>query len=132
MLRIKLIKSPIGHNWRNRATIQALGLRKINQVVEHDDTPSIRGLIHHIHPLLLVEEVEGTPAKRNGNKPPMAARAAASGAPVAKKAPAKPKAEAAPAAKPAAAAKPKAAKAAEAKPAAAKKAAKPAAKKDKE
>jgi large subunit ribosomal protein L30 len=65
MLRIKLMKSPIGHNTRNRATIQALGLRKIHQIVEHEDTPTIRGMIHHIHPLLKVEEVEGTPAKRN-------------------------------------------------------------------
>ena len=65
MLRIKLIKSPIGHNVRNRATIQALGLRKISQAVEHEDTPTIRGMIHHVHPMIQVEEVEGTPAKRN-------------------------------------------------------------------
>lgn len=86
MLRIKLIKSPIGHNWKNRATLTALGLRKISQVVEHDDTPSIRGLIHHVHPMLQVEEVEGTPTRRGGKKPPMAARAANAGgsAPVAK------------------------------------------------
>jgi len=56
MLRIKLVKSPIGNNWRNRATIQALGLRKIRQVVEHDDTPTIRGMIHHVKHMLLVEE----------------------------------------------------------------------------
>ena len=65
MLRIKLLKSKIGHNPRNRATIEALGLRKPNQVVEHEDTPTIRGMIHHVHPLLQVEEVEGTPAKRS-------------------------------------------------------------------
>ncbi len=65
MLRIKLIKSKIGHNVRNRATIQALGLRKPGQIVEHEDTPTIRGMIHHVHPMLQVEEVAGTPAKRN-------------------------------------------------------------------
>lgn len=57
MLRIKLIKSAFGNNPRNRATIEALGLRKIRQVVEHKDTPSIRGMIHHVKHVLLVEEV---------------------------------------------------------------------------
>ena len=56
MLRIKLVKSPIGHNPRLQATIQALGLRKVNSVVEHDDNPSIRGQIHHVKELLLVED----------------------------------------------------------------------------
>jgi len=40
MLRIKLVKSPIGHNTRNRRTIAALGLRKVHQVVELPDNPS--------------------------------------------------------------------------------------------
>jgi len=62
MLRIKLVKSPIGHNPRNRATIEALGLRKIHQVVEHPDTPAFRGMIRKVHPLLEVEVVgEGAP-----------------------------------------------------------------------
>jgi large subunit ribosomal protein L30 len=57
MLRIKLVKSACGNNPRNRATIQALGLKKIRQVVEHKDTPSIRGMIHHVKHVLHVEEV---------------------------------------------------------------------------
>jgi large subunit ribosomal protein L30 len=57
MLRIKLVKSPIGNNKRNRATVQALGLRNVQQVVEHTDNPSIRGMIHHVKHMLLVEEV---------------------------------------------------------------------------
>ncbi len=57
MLRIKLVKSPIGNNKRNRATVQALGLRGVHKVVEHADTPSIRGMIHHVKHMLLVEEV---------------------------------------------------------------------------
>jgi large subunit ribosomal protein L30 len=62
MLRIKLVKSPIGNNKRNRATVQALGLRGVNKVVEHADTPSIRGMIHHVKHMLLVEEVaDATP-----------------------------------------------------------------------
>lgn len=69
MLRIKLVKSPIGHNTRNRATVQALGLRKVHHVVEHEDTPTIRGMIHHVKDLLVVEVAEGTPAKTNGTRP---------------------------------------------------------------
>jgi large subunit ribosomal protein L30 len=79
MLRIKLVRSPIGNNKRNRATVTALGLRKINQVVEKPDTPSIRGMIQKVRHMVQVEAVEQAPAE---NKP--------------KRAP-KPKAEAAPA-----------------------------------
>jgi large subunit ribosomal protein L30 len=61
MLRIKLIKSTIGHNPRNRATVHALGLKRPNQVVEHNDTPTIRGMIRHVHPLLSVEVVPDAP-----------------------------------------------------------------------
>lgn len=65
MLRITLKKSPIGHNPRNRATIKTLGFKRINQTVEHEDSPMIRGMIHPIADLLHVEEAEGTPAPRN-------------------------------------------------------------------
>ncbi|MER3495780.1 MAG: 50S ribosomal protein L30 [Armatimonadota bacterium] len=64
MLRITLKKSTVGHNWRNRQTIQALGIHKVRQTVEHEDTPNIRGMIHPVRDLLIVEEVEGTPAPR--------------------------------------------------------------------
>jgi large subunit ribosomal protein L30 len=68
MLRIKLVKSPIGNNTRNRATVQALGLRKTQQVVEHEDTPTIRGMIHHVKHMLLVEEVESSVAAKHTPK----------------------------------------------------------------
>jgi large subunit ribosomal protein L30 len=62
MLRIKLVKSPIGNNPRNRATVQALGLRKISQVVEKEDTPSIRGMIHAVKHMLVVDVIgDGAP-----------------------------------------------------------------------
>jgi len=60
MLRIKLVKSPIAHNPRNRATVEALGLRKIGQVVEKEDNSAIRGMIHKVHNLLVVEATEGS------------------------------------------------------------------------
>ncbi|MER3466972.1 MAG: 50S ribosomal protein L30, partial [Armatimonadota bacterium] len=39
-VQVKLIRSPIGSKPRNRKTIEALGLRKVNQVVVHEDSPS--------------------------------------------------------------------------------------------
>jgi large subunit ribosomal protein L30 len=57
MLQVKLVRSLIGNNVRNRATVRALGLRKMNQVVEHRDTPTIRGMIHHVKHMLEVTEV---------------------------------------------------------------------------
>lgn len=58
MLRVKLVKSIIGNTPRNRATVKALGLRKMHQTVVHQDTPAIRGMIHHVKHLLEVEEVK--------------------------------------------------------------------------
>mgnify|MGYP001449450805 FL=1 len=55
-LKITLIKSGIGNRWDQKRTIESLGLRKLNQTVEHDDTPSIRGMIFKIRHLIEVEE----------------------------------------------------------------------------
>lgn len=64
MLRIKLIKSPIGQTGHNRKIVAALGLRKMHRPKLHDDTPTIRGMIHHVKHMLSVEVVEGeVPAK---------------------------------------------------------------------
>jgi large subunit ribosomal protein L30 len=59
MLRIKLVKSPIGHNWRNRATVQALGLRKMHHTVELPDNASIRGMVHKVQHMVEVEVLGG-------------------------------------------------------------------------
>ena len=69
MLRIKLIRSTVAHQWRTRRVVESLGLRKINQVVEHEATPNIVGMIHRVKELLLVEEVEGTPKARTVTRP---------------------------------------------------------------
>jgi large subunit ribosomal protein L30 len=87
MLRIKLVKSPIGNTPRNRATVAALGLRKMNKVVEHVDNPTIRGMVHHVKHLLQVEVVEGEPVRKSAPK-----RVASAVAEKPAKAPAKPKA----------------------------------------
>lgn len=57
MLRIELIKSLIGTKVKNRATVHALGLRKMRQVVEQPDNPAIRGMIHRVKDMLVVTEV---------------------------------------------------------------------------
>lgn len=44
-IKIKLIRSVIGREEKHKKTIEALGLRKIGQVVEKEDTPQIRGMI---------------------------------------------------------------------------------------
>lgn len=48
MIKIKLVKSPIGKPETHKRTISALGLKKIGQVVEKHDTPQIRGMIHQV------------------------------------------------------------------------------------
>ena len=57
ILRIKLVKSTIGRKPKHRATVQALGLRKLHQVVEKQDNPQMRGMIKQVSFLLEVEEV---------------------------------------------------------------------------
>ncbi len=55
-LKIKLVKSTIGRKKDQIATVKALGLRKIRHVVEHNDTPQIRGMINKVSHLVEVEE----------------------------------------------------------------------------
>lgn len=56
MLRITLVKSPIGYNMRQKNTVKALGLRRINHTVEREDSPVIRGMISKVSHLVQVEE----------------------------------------------------------------------------
>ncbi|MEM9773822.1 MAG: 50S ribosomal protein L30 [Chloroflexota bacterium] len=56
-LRITYKKSAIGYEKGQGATIRALGLRKLNHSVEHDDTPVIRGMVRKVRHLVKVEEV---------------------------------------------------------------------------
>jgi adenylate kinase len=53
---IKLVKSPIGYSTKQKETVRSLGLRKLNQVVEHADTPAIRGMIDKVGHLVEVTE----------------------------------------------------------------------------
>ena len=51
-IKVKQIKSRINAPKDQKATLLALGLRKISQVVEVEDTPSIRGMIRKVHNLV--------------------------------------------------------------------------------
>jgi large subunit ribosomal protein L30 len=55
-LRVTLIKSPIGYKKDQKKTALALGLSRMNQTVEHKDTPALRGMLNKIVHLLRIEE----------------------------------------------------------------------------
>ena len=56
-LRITLVKSPIGAVPKNRKTVEALGLRKVNHTVEMPDNAAVRGMIQQVRHLVKVEEI---------------------------------------------------------------------------
>ena len=55
-IAIRWIRSEIGFDRRQRATLRGLGLKRLNQRVELQDTPSIRGMIDKVRHLVVVEE----------------------------------------------------------------------------
>ena len=55
-LSVTLIKSTIGQKPKTRATVRSLGLRRVQQTVEHNDTPDVRGMLHRVAHLVKVEE----------------------------------------------------------------------------
>ena len=56
-LKITYVRSTIRGIERHKRTIRALGLRKLNQTVEHSDSPSIRGMVRSVAHLVNVEEL---------------------------------------------------------------------------
>ncbi len=57
-IRVKQVKSKIRRPQNQKRTLEALGLRKLNQVVEHNATPEILGMVNKVKHLLSVEEVK--------------------------------------------------------------------------
>lgn len=57
MLRVKLVKSPIGQNQNVRRTMEALGLRKMNYVKEFNDNPQINGMLFKVKHLVKIEKI---------------------------------------------------------------------------
>ena len=56
-LRITLVKSTIGAVPKNKKTVEALGLRKLNKTVEMPDNESVRGMIRQVRHMVKVEEI---------------------------------------------------------------------------
>jgi len=57
-IRVKQIRSKIRRPQDQKRTLEALGLRKLNQVVEHDATPTIVGMVNKVKHLISVEEIK--------------------------------------------------------------------------
>lgn len=55
-IQVTLVKSAIGYSGRQKRTVQALGLRKLGQTVQHQDTPVIRGMINKVAHLVKVDD----------------------------------------------------------------------------
>ena len=58
-LRITYIKSSIGYAEGQKGTVRALGLRRIGDAVEREDTLIVRGMVAKVRHLVQVEEIEG-------------------------------------------------------------------------
>ena len=54
-IRITLVKSPINRRKDHRATVRGLGLKRMRQTVELEDTPQVRGMINRVNYLVRVE-----------------------------------------------------------------------------
>ena len=56
-IRVMLVRSPIGYPKDQKATVKALGLRRMHQTVEQVDNPAVRGMIQKIIHLVQIEEL---------------------------------------------------------------------------
>ena len=56
-LKITLVKSPIGAIPKQRATVEAIGLKKLNKTVELPNNDAVKGMVWHVRHLVKVEEV---------------------------------------------------------------------------
>ncbi|MHB1626810.1 MAG: 50S ribosomal protein L30 [Bacilli bacterium] len=56
-LQIKLVRSLIGRTEVQRATVQSLGLRKLNQTVTREDSPGLRGMLDKVAHMVQVSEI---------------------------------------------------------------------------
>jgi large subunit ribosomal protein L30 len=64
VLKITLVRSPIGRPADQGRTVASLGLRRLHATVERPDSPSIRGMVEKIKHLVRVEEIPGKAKKR--------------------------------------------------------------------
>ncbi len=57
VLRLTLVRSAVGYSKEHKATVRALGFKRLHQTVEHVDSPTLRGMIYKVAHLVEVEEV---------------------------------------------------------------------------
>ena len=55
-LRVTWVRSSIGYTKDQKATVKALGLRRLHQTIEHKDTPALRGMLNKVIHMLKIEE----------------------------------------------------------------------------
>ncbi len=55
-IKVTLVRSAIGYPEPQKATVRALGLRRLNQTVEHKDSPALRGMLAKVIHLIRIEE----------------------------------------------------------------------------
>ena len=58
LLRVQYVKSSIGDPESQKRTIRALGLRRLGDVVEHADSPAMRGMLVAVSHLITVQEID--------------------------------------------------------------------------
>jgi large subunit ribosomal protein L30 len=56
-LKVTYVRGVIGQKPDQERTVQALGLRRLHQTVEHEDSPQLRGMVHKVRHLVKVEEL---------------------------------------------------------------------------
>lgn len=55
VIRVRQVKSGIGYAKEQKATLRGLGFRRLNQVVELEDTPAVRGMVNKVNHLVRIE-----------------------------------------------------------------------------
>ena len=56
IIKVTLVKSPIGYPEPQKATVRALGFHRLHQTVEHKDTPVVRGMLAKVIHMVRIEE----------------------------------------------------------------------------
>jgi large subunit ribosomal protein L30 len=56
VIRVTLVRSPIGYTEVTKRTVRALGLRHMHQTVEHEDSPALRGMLAKVNHMVRLEE----------------------------------------------------------------------------
>ncbi len=59
-LKITWVKSDIGYSEDQKRTIKALGFHRLNEVIEKEDSPSIRGMVQRVKHLVKMETIDGS------------------------------------------------------------------------